>query len=234
MLMRSISSTSTATTLHACARAVMRSYSFSRTAADSTLESSSPLMRRAGSTMNAATTTGPAKGAQPASSTPATSPMSGQRRSLCRGRVAKMPAPSITEVMQASEDVGAIGIAQLDIAAVEIVAVTAVAQQRVGDEERIARQVGGIQQQRRKVTDIEHRIVFAPDRQVETFQHVIRDVLWIGHARAHGLGERIDRAIERRLVVAEVQQQHRAAIAAQEAFQLGHRRVGHRQALQVI
>src|SRR5690242_17401292 len=113
-------------------------------------------MRRAGSRMTAATTTGPAKGAQPASSTPARSPISGQRRSLCRGRAANMPALSVAEVMQASEDVGTIGIAQRGVAAIEIVSVATVAQQGVGDEERIARQIGGIQQQRSEVTDVEH------------------------------------------------------------------------------
>src|SRR5690348_12585832 len=203
MLMRSISSTSTATTLHACARAVMRSYSFSRTAADRTLESSSPLMRRAGSRITAATTTGPAKGAQPASSTPARSATSGQRRSLCRGSVAKMPAPSFGKVMQIPEDVGAVRVAQRGIATVEIVAVAAVAQQRVGDEERIARQVCRVQQQRSEIADVQHRIIFTPDRQIEALQHVIGDVLGIGYRRRHRLGEGVDRAIEGRLVIAE-------------------------------
>src|SRR5579875_405015 len=204
--MRSISSTSTATTLQACARAVIRAYSFSRVLADSTLESSRPLMRCMGSRMTAATTTGPASGAQPASSTPARSPVSGQRRSRCRGSVAKMPTPSIAEVMQVPEDIGAIGFAQCGIAAIEIVAVATVAQQRVGDEKWIAWQIGRVQQQRTQVTDVEHRVILAPDRQVETFQHVIRHVLRVGNRRRHALREGVDRSIERRLVIAEMQQ----------------------------
>src|SRR6185437_6676030 len=180
MLIRSISSTSTATTLHACARAVMRSYSFSRTGADNTLESSRPLMRPAGSRTTAATTTGPARGAQPASSTPARSPTSGQRRSMCRGSAAKMLAPSIAKVMQVSEDVGAIRVAQRGIAAVEVVASAAITQQRVGNEERVARQLGGIQQQRTEVRDVQHRVVLAPDRHVEALEHVVRRVLRVG------------------------------------------------------
>src|SRR6185437_2255519 len=159
MLIRSISCTSTATTLQARARAVMRAQSFSRTGADSTLESSRPLMRRAGSRMTAATTTGPASGAQPASSTPARPPTSGQRRSRCRGSVAKMPAPSIAKVMQVSEDVGAIRVLQRGIAAVQVLASAAVAQQRIGDEKRVARQLGGVQQQRTEIGDVQHRVI---------------------------------------------------------------------------
>src|SRR5690348_11570116 len=125
----------------------MRTYSFSRTGSLSTLESSNPLMRRAGSRITAATTTGPASGAQPASSTPARSGMSGHRRSLRRGEVATSQPSSITKVMQASEYPCAIGVAQRLVAAIEVEAVATVSQQRVGYEERIARNVGCVQQQ---------------------------------------------------------------------------------------
>src|SRR5690348_6202134 len=125
----------------------MRTYSFSRTGSLSTLESSNPLMRRAGSRITAAKTTGPASGAQPASSTPARSGMSGQRRSVRRGEVATSQRSSITKVMQVSEHPCAVGIAQCRIPTIEVEAVAPVAQQRVGDEERIARNVGRVQQQ---------------------------------------------------------------------------------------
>src|SRR4051794_34870742 len=72
MLMRSISRTLAAPTATHSARSTMRAASFSRSAAESFLESSTPRMARAsGAMMTAHATTGPARGPRPTSSIPA-------------------------------------------------------------------------------------------------------------------------------------------------------------------
>src|SRR3954468_16895938 len=72
MLRRSISSTVAKAMDHAIARSFILSAKTSRRSGVSTLESSSPLMRRAGLRITAAAYTGPASGPRPASSTPQT------------------------------------------------------------------------------------------------------------------------------------------------------------------
>ena len=82
MLSRSMRSTAPNATA-TCAVAQIFSYSFSRSAASSFLESFRPRGMRLGSRMTAAATTGPASGPRPASSQPATgkTPLLSARRS---------------------------------------------------------------------------------------------------------------------------------------------------------
>ena len=71
MLSASISATSASAIAHASARSRITTASSSRRGADSSLESRSPAIGRAGSRITAAATTGPASGPRPASSIPA-------------------------------------------------------------------------------------------------------------------------------------------------------------------
>src|SRR6185312_3254477 len=141
-----------------------------------TLESSSPLMRRAGSRITAATTTGPASGAQPASSTPAKSGEAGQSPSLRRGSVAKKWfGSSIGKVMQRPEYVGAIRIQHGEIAAIQILPLAAFPQQAIGGKKTVLAQAGRVQQQRPGKGDVQHRVIETRQRfRAEAFQHVIR------------------------------------------------------------
>src|SRR6185312_14435901 len=124
-----------------------------------TLESSSPLMRRAGSRITAATTTGPASGAQPASSTPARSGDAGQSPSRRRGSVANWRGSSIGKVMQRPEYVGAIRIQHGEIAAIQILPLAAFPQQAIGGKKTVLAQAGRVQQQRSGKRDVQHRII---------------------------------------------------------------------------
>src|SRR4051812_37942670 len=161
MLMRSMSSTPIVTILNAMARSRIRAASTSRRSGVSTLESASPLMRRAGSRITAATTTGPANGPRPASSTPAI-------RSLMYG-------------LQVLKNVILVGIEHALVLAVQIHAVTALAQQRIGLEENILGHAGDVQYQRAGKADVERGIRVFMCRFVVAFEHVIRDVVRIGH-----------------------------------------------------
>src|SRR5579884_769307 len=209
MLCRSMSSTLTSTTLNASARSRMRAASAARRAGPSTFESASPRMRRAGSSITAATTTGPASGPRPASSTPAVSGGHG----------------SIMQRLELVKDVIVIGIEQALVGAIQIGAMATFAQQRVGLEQGILRHAGDIQDQRAGEAEIERRIGVAARRLEVALQHVIGDVVRIRHRRRHDLGELAHRTLERGLMIAEMEQHRRPAAVEQGLLDVADRRV---------
>src|SRR5262249_45799046 len=105
MLIRSISCASADATLHATARSRMRTYSSSRSAAGTALESHTPGMCRPGWRTTAAATTGPARQPRPTSSTPATWTKPTRRSAFSSVRIAG------TRVMGSGEPVGRVGLA---------------------------------------------------------------------------------------------------------------------------
>src|ERR1700681_2490220 len=120
----------------------MRASSTSRRAAVRIFESASPRMRRAGSRITAATTTGPASGPRPASSTPAVS--RGGRGSVMQG------ADTLENIVMVRVD-------QRFVLAVDVGPIAAFTQQGVGLKEHVLFHSGDIQDQRTAETQVERR-----------------------------------------------------------------------------
>src|SRR5512143_1121804 len=187
MFSRSMSSTPIAITLKASARERILASSFSRRAAVRIFESASPLMRRRGSRITAATTTGPASGPRPASSTPAT-----------------RPSGSIMQNAEFVEDVVLVRAEHALVGAIQVEAFAALAHQRVGGEEVVLLHPGDIQDQAAGEADVERRIIVVARRLEVALEHVIGDEIRIADRIGNDFLQLAHRALERGLVIAEM------------------------------